>query len=193
MQWLIELDKAAFLWLNNCLASDPLDPLFHLWSYLGNGGVALAMVAAGALFLKRPKFLKDHLPWIALGALLGGLMVHLLKDLVGRDRPVEEFAPLIQAGKVQLHLVGTILSRGSFPSGHAQVAFTVATYLSLLLRRWSPLLLLLALGVALSRIYMGVHYPLDVIVGGALGAISAWLLFRIRGMVLARWRRGQSL
>lgn len=193
MQWLIGLDEAVFLWLNNRLASDYLDPLFYLWSYLGNAGVVLAIVVAGALILKRPKFLKDHFPWIVLGVLFGGVIVHLLKDLVGRERPVEGFAALIEAGKVNLHIVGTVLSRSSFPSGHTQVAFTVATYLSLSFRRWRPLLLLLALGVALSRIYMGVHYPLDVIMGGALGAISAWLLFRLRGWWFRPDRGGQSL
>ena len=58
----------------------------------------------------------------------------------------------------------------SFPSGHTAAAFGAAVALGGEAWCAGPLALLLATGIALSRVYLGAHYPLDVLVGGFLGA-----------------------
>jgi undecaprenyl-diphosphatase len=68
----------------------------------------------------------------------------------------------------------------SFPSGHAATSFAGATMLAFLLgRRVAPVLLVLAALVAASRVYVGVHYPVDVVAGAALGTgvtlVLRWL------------------
>ena len=71
----------------------------------------------------------------------------------------------------------------SFPSGHAATSFAAATMLSFAFPRFAPFLYVLAAVVAFSRVYVGVHYPLDVIGGALLGALIAvglWLLVRWR-------------
>jgi undecaprenyl-diphosphatase len=65
---------------------------------------------------------------------------------------------------------------GSFPSGHAATSFAAATMLSFAFPRLAPLLFILAAAVAFSRVYVGVHYPLDVIAGAALGVLIATAL-----------------
>ena len=64
----------------------------------------------------------------------------------------------------------------SFPSGHAATSFAAATVLSALVPRFAPAWFLLAVAIAFSRIYVGVHYPLDVVGGAALGVATALLL-----------------
>lgn len=62
----------------------------------------------------------------------------------------------------------------SFPSGHSSVAFAMAFGLLLHNRKWGSLMLALAFWVGLSRIWVGVHYPLDVLGGLVVGLIAAW-------------------
>ena len=64
----------------------------------------------------------------------------------------------------------------SFPSGHTAAAVAGATVLSALLPRAAPLFVVLAAGVAYSRLYVGVHFPLDVAGGTVIGAATALLL-----------------
>jgi undecaprenyl-diphosphatase len=64
----------------------------------------------------------------------------------------------------------------SFPSGHAATSFAAATVLSFARPRWAPAFYLLALAIGFSRVYVGVHYPLDLVGGAALGIVVATAL-----------------
>jgi len=93
------------------------------------------------------------------------LIALVLKATVERRRPYETLAeadPLIRAS------VGN-----SFPSGHAATSFAGAVILGYLFRRALPGLFALAALVAVSRVYVGVHYPLDILGGAALGSVVA--------------------
>src|SRR5437870_6824109 len=88
-----------------------------------------------------------------------------LKALFDRERPPLRYAepkPLVH-----------VPHDASFPSGHAATSFAAATIISAAFPRLTPALFLLAAAVAFSRVYVGVHYPLDVIGGATLGVLVA--------------------
>jgi membrane-associated phospholipid phosphatase len=91
-----------------------------------------------------------------------GVIVTLVKEAVDRARPA--------VGNPWLDPVGVIPSSASFPSGHSATAFATAVAVGLVYPRLRVPLLLLAALVALSRVYLGMHYATDVVVGSALGA-----------------------
>ena len=67
----------------------------------------------------------------------------------------------------------------SFPSGHTATSFAAAVILTAFAPRFAPLWFLLAVAIGFARVYVGVHYPLDVIGGAALGALVAIALRRL--------------
>jgi len=88
----------------------------------------------------------------------------ILKVVVGTRRP-SDGGPLI-----------AIPHSDSFPSGHTATSFACATVLAALVPRAAPAFYLLALAIGYSRIYVGVHWPLDVVGGAVLGVATALLL-----------------
>ncbi|OGG01569.1 hypothetical protein A2Z33_00105 [Candidatus Gottesmanbacteria bacterium RBG_16_52_11] len=75
-------------------------------------------------------------------------------------------------------VIGSVPPSYAFPSGHATVAFAMAMVLSDAEPGFRGGFYLLAFGIAFSRVYLGVHYPLDVIAGSLLGTAIGWLILR---------------
>jgi undecaprenyl-diphosphatase len=84
----------------------------------------------------------------------------LVKDLTHRARPFEAHP--------QIHPLYVVHS-SSFPAGHAATAFAGATVLSYVVPRAAPVLFVVAALIGFSRVYVGVHYPTDVLAGAAIG------------------------
>lgn len=101
------------------------------------------------------------------------LVASALKVAVDRPRPFERIP---EADPLLGGIVGN-----SFPSGHATTSAAGALALALIAPRLAPYLALLAGAVAFSRIYVGVHYPLDVVAGALLGfAVACAVLVGVR-------------
>ena len=91
----------------------------------------------------------------------------IFKAIVGEKRP-NETDPLV-----------TVPHSHSFPSGHTATSFAAATVLTALVPRGAPFFFVLAAAIAYSRLYVSVHYPLDVVGGAVIGVVTALLLLAI--------------
>ena len=102
--------------------------------------------------------------FVAAAVLVADGVAGIVKAAVGEKRPNEP-DPLI-----------TIPHSHSFPSGHTSTSFAGATALSLVYPRGAPAFYVLAAAIGYSRLYVGVHFPLDVVGGVVIGAATALLL-----------------
>ena len=123
---------------------------------------------------------RKRIPYVALTALgaaaAAGLVVSLLKGIADRARP-----PLADP---TLSVVGVVPDSTSFPSGHSATAFATAIVVGFAYPRLRLPLLALAAVVALSRVYLGMHYWSDVLAGSllgvAVGLAAVWLVRLVR-------------
>ena len=171
MSTLLSLDGELLLWIQDHLRVDAMNGFWIFITSLGNGG--WFWIVLGILLLFFPKTRKLGL--LTLGSMLIGFLITniCLKNLVARPRPYTQRPDL------------TILVKEphdwSFPSGHttASFAFAFAFYFGLEHKKYSiPVFVLVAL-IAFSRLYVGVHYPTDVLGGLLTGTLSAFLAWNI--------------
>jgi undecaprenyl-diphosphatase len=159
----ISLDQRVEGWVVDHRAQ-PFDTIFVALSHLGNYGLVWFVLAALVALLRRRPVV---LPLVAAAYLVSWGVSSLLKDAVDRARPVDH--PLIERP-----------TSSSFPSGHATTSFACAATLAPFVSKGEAICLyVLAAAISYSRVYDGVHYPLDVLAGAALGLALARALRRL--------------
>lgn len=169
-------DGAILLWLQEHFRMELLDKFFSFYTNLGDAG--MLWIVLSLIFLCFPKTRKaGALSLVAMMLCYVGNDL-ILKNLVERPRPflsVEGLDPLIQHP-----------GSHSFPSGHSCSSFAAAGVWAQTLKGRGAkgakiLFMAMALLMAFSRLYVGVHYPTDVLAGSALGLIGSWLVCRWLG------------
>ena len=147
-----------------------LDKFMTSVTKLGNAGIFWIMLTV--LFLLIPKMRKTGVVMAA--ALIIDLLLCnvLLKNLVARTRPYD-----VNTG---IQLLVAKLRDYSFPSGHTAASFASAAALYFVGEKklWKPALVLACL-IAVSRLYLYVHYPTDVLGGVVIGIIAGYLGYRL--------------
>lgn len=161
----------ALLWIQEFVRRDWLDPIVGFYTTLGNSG-ALWIVLCLAL-LAFPKTRRAGVAGLL--ALVCSLLLTngILKHLAQRVRPwllFEELFPLVYEG-----------DPNSFPSGHTSAAFAAAVaWAHTLPKRWMKAVgLVMAVLMGLSRLYVGVHFPVDVLCGALVGSLCGFLGWKL--------------
>lgn len=170
---IVSLDRDA-LGAVTALRAGPLTTLMLLASAWWVKGIAIGAMGVVADLLRRPRAWPVTLLPVAVALVAASALSTALKDVADRARP-----PLADP---TISALTALPSDGSFPSGHAASAFAAAGVVAVLHPRLRIPALALAALVGLSRVYLGVHYPLDVLGGAALGLAVA-------GVVLVVARR----
>ena len=172
MEWLLEKDGQLLLWLREMVCHPALDDGMRFISKLGNDG--MIWIVIGVLFLlmglKKREWVRNGL--LVLFSLLADLLLcnMLLKPLFDRTRPyyVLGYEPLIAP-----------VGDPSFPSGHTAVSFAAATAIYAINKKWGIAAYIFAIVMGFSRLYLGVHFPLDVLGGAVVGMIAAKLVLAV--------------
>ncbi|MDO5816026.1 MAG: phosphatase PAP2 family protein [Eubacteriales bacterium] len=161
-----QIDMSILLWIQEHLRIDALTPFWKVITFLGNGGWFWLVAAAVLLIPKKTR----RTGIVALLSMTIGFLITnlLLKNIVARPRPFDTYTEIIP--------LITRPTDFSFPSGHTCASFACAlVFFRMLPEKYGIPAVILAGMVAFSRLYLGVHYPGDVL-GGFLVAVFASIL-----------------
>jgi undecaprenyl-diphosphatase len=191
MNDLLQLDKTVFAWINTGWSNPVFDVSMPWISRIADPFAVPLWIALIGLLIGRRLFHRVSIDRSGTGhreimkaaalsvlymVLIYGVNAEVysgLKTLSHRPRPFVQQTVILRVSPADASALG---GDRSFPSGHAANAFMVATLLAEWLRRKRCYLYGMAVLVALSRIYLGVHYPVDVLAGGCLGFSITWLM-----------------
>ena len=176
------LEAAALLWIQDHVRLEWLDPVVARFTQLGTAGVLWIVITLILLIIPKTR----RVGRVCVISLIISFLVCnvFLKNAVARPRPYT----VIEGLRI---LVGPAVD-WSFPSGHASTSFCVGTVcLARLPKKAGIPLIVLAALIALSRLYVGIHYPTDVICGVLVGigaAVLAMKLFDVIDARLEAWK-----
>ena len=188
MDTLLYIDRQLFHFLNQGLRNPLFDIVLPFVTDLNRKPLALVLVVLLWLLLlvrggKNGRIAALLLvPTIVLSDQLNSSW---LKYIIERARPCHEL--------LDVRLLVGCGSGFSFPSSHAVNSFAAALILSYFLPRWTWAFFIFAGVVAFSRIYVGVHYPSDVLAGAILGMAIAGAIIVLFGFAESWWARRREL
>ena len=184
MEAVLQFDSSILLWIQDSVRTGFLTPVMNVITHLADKGILWILVTLALLAFRRTR----RLGLICAVSMTVGLLVTnlVLKNWVARIRPYE----VIEGLKCLVSPEKDF----SFPSGHTTNSLACGWVLFRRApRKYGVPALVLAILIALSRLYVGVHYPTDVLAGALIGICSAtlalWLIPRLeaRFPAIQKW------
>ena len=173
MERLLEMDGQLLLWIRETFGNPVLDRIMIFISSLANKGMLWIGIGVVLLLLgvNGRKWSERGL-LVLLSLAFNAVVCNLwLKPMVARTRPYD-----LLGYEILVRRLGDY----SFPSGHTSASFAAATALYAIDRRWGTAAYILAVLIGFSRLYLGVHFPTDVLAGAVIGILAAkaaqWIL-----------------
>ena len=176
-----ELDSAIFYLVNNGTHNRLFDSVMPFLTDIHNWRIPLAVIWVGLLIFggKRGRIVAI-LAGVCL-ALTDQLSSSYLKPYFARIRPCNALE--------NVRLLVPCTKAYSFPSSHATNIFAQATLFSCSYRKLTPAFVLLAVLVGFSRVYVGVHFPFDVLFGAIVGIACALVVLLLKGFIVRAIRQ----
>ena len=174
-----------FNYINHNLQNPFFDFIMPLITHLG--GFEILLAACVLVFVLSIIYKNDNVKKISLLCLVsllvaGGIAI-LLKHAIVEPRPYISLS--------NVHMLIVEDDPNAFPSGHTTSTFAVMSILIFKLRNklWTVVLLFWCILIGFSRIYVGVHYPFDVLAGAIIGIVTAYLVYRYEDKIFNLWNR----
>ena len=165
-----EIDHSILLYIQENLRHPAITPIMSVSSFLVNLGIIWVALGIVMLFFKKTRLIG----MMSLSSLLLCLIINnvIIKHAVARARPFDTYSDLIPLIKKP--------SDYSFASGHTTASFAAAgIYVRFLPRPIAIITIVYVFMVAFSRLYLGVHYPTDVLCGMAIGIIGSMIVYYV--------------
>ena len=180
LETILKLDGGFLIFLQESVRNPILNSIMVFITSLGNGGMIWIAATIALLIPKKTR----KVGIMSAAALLGSLLInnHLIKNLVQRPRPFVKFT--------DLQIIIPTPSEFSFPSGHTSSSFAAAAvfYRHLPKKLGIPSVVLAGL-IGFSRLYVGVHYPTDVIAGVLMGILLSYMAEYLVNFFAKKWKK----
>lgn len=187
----MSLNTQIFYFFNHAFQNPVFDAIMPFWTELGSFEFIFFLVIAILIYayIKNNETLKNIMLLSLISLLLSGFFVVLLKNGFQEPRPFMSLD--------NVHLLVNETDPNSFPSGHTSSTFAVVTFVLLnigqLVKKHTKLvsicLIIFAISIPFSRMYVGVHYPGDVLIGGIFGLASAFVVNHFKEQILSIIRK----
>lgn len=185
MDTLIKIDHALFHFINDTIANPILNWIMPIVTNENNIAIPLVLFWLWLLLFQGKRGKIAAILLLLTVALTDVIAAQIIKPWIGRIRP----------SHAMLDNINLLVSKGGkygFVSNHAANTMAAATVIGYFYNKWKSVVITISIIVGFSRVYVGVHYPFDVLGGWlfgyavAWGILSIWVILKIREMKRGR-------